>query len=149
VFRTGSCVCPTSKFSLMKLASSASIQSAEHDTLCGHLVRNAQQARLAAARLRDPELRRQLLIVAGCYEAMAKRADALTRTLEAANEEQRLDRTRQLALILSLRPPPALRRARRGRSGQPGDRSSVRVSSTTAATSADMMTPSTIASTVE
>ena len=46
----------------------------------------AQQARLAATRLRDPELRRQLLIVAGCYEAMAKRADALTRTPEAANE---------------------------------------------------------------
>jgi hypothetical protein len=46
----------------------------------------AQEARKAAARLRDPDLRRQLLIVAGCYEAMAKRADALARTLEAANE---------------------------------------------------------------
>jgi hypothetical protein len=46
----------------------------------------AHEARRAAAQLRDPELRRQLLIVAGCYEAMAKRADALTRTREAANE---------------------------------------------------------------
>jgi hypothetical protein len=46
----------------------------------------AQQARVAAARLRDPELRRQLLIVAGCYEAMGKRADALAGTQEAANE---------------------------------------------------------------
>jgi hypothetical protein len=46
----------------------------------------AQQARLAAVRLRDPELRRQLLIVAGCYEAMAKRADALAGIVEAANE---------------------------------------------------------------
>jgi hypothetical protein len=46
----------------------------------------AQQARLAAARRRDPELRRQLLIVAGCYEAMGKRADALIGIVEAANE---------------------------------------------------------------
>jgi hypothetical protein len=46
----------------------------------------AQEARKAAGRLRDPDLRRRLLIVAGCYEAMAKRADSLARTLEAANE---------------------------------------------------------------
>jgi hypothetical protein len=50
------------------------------------MVGNGAASPLGGCRLRDPELRRQLLIVAGCYEAMGKRADALTGSVEAANE---------------------------------------------------------------
>ncbi len=45
----------------------------------------AQEARAVAARLRDPELRRQMLIIAAGYEALARRTEALARITDLAN----------------------------------------------------------------
>jgi hypothetical protein len=45
----------------------------------------AEEARKVAARLHDPELRRQLLIIAASYEALARRTETLAMVTEIAN----------------------------------------------------------------
>ena len=45
----------------------------------------AEDARVAAGRLSDPELQRQLLIIAAGYEALARREESLARIHVPAN----------------------------------------------------------------
>jgi hypothetical protein len=50
-----------------------------------------EEARAVAARLRDPDLRRQMLIIAAGYEALARRSDALARFAAIANSPESTD----------------------------------------------------------
>ena len=48
----------------------------------------AEEARTVAARLHDPELRRQMLIVAASYEALARRTETLATVSIVANSKE-------------------------------------------------------------
>ena len=51
----------------------------------------ADEARKVAARLHDPELQRQMLIIAASYEALARRTEALARVTAVANSNEPAD----------------------------------------------------------